>query len=250
MPKIITCASQKGGVHKTTTAVNLSHALALKGKSVALLDLDSQGQCATRLGFDPTSSAYNFLTGQSYELIPALDNLRLIAANSEMVKAERWSYGEVASATSHINELARGYDYLVIDTPPVGIRQEIALRVADILIVPVLCESPSLEGVANILDLARQIGHQQKVIILPSNFDRRWVENEYNVNILRDRFGSAVFQPVLRRLAMAEAVAYGKTCYNYDAPKRQHAIQPIRESFFSLANLVDESEVICSDETP
>ena len=240
MGKIITIAAQKGGVTKTTIAVNLAHALTLLGKKVVLLDLDSQGQCATRLGFDPTSSAFNFLSGQSYELIPALEGLYLIASNSSLIKTEQWGGERVSGAVERIRDLAKDYAYLIIDTPPAGIRQEIGLLVADTLIVPVLCESPSMEGVANILDLAESISHYQQLIIVPSNYDKRWPEHEYNVGILRERFGGgSILSPILRRLAMAEATAYGATCFNYDARKKD--LQPIRDSYMDLATWVIET---------
>jgi cellulose biosynthesis protein BcsQ len=141
-----------------------------------------------------------------------------------------------------MDALVVGYDYVVIDTPPSGLLQELAIRVANALIIPVRLEALGMDGVASTLQMAKQLGQgtggilrsaqgqagqggsfvadvpYPQIVILPTMFDRRLKEHEYNDRQLREAYGDRVAQPVPARVAVAEAHALGRTVWEHDNP--------------------------------
>jgi cellulose biosynthesis protein BcsQ len=258
MAKIITFASAKGGVGKTTGATSIAHGLALEreGKvaNVLLVDFDPQGHDAIALGLDPEPGIFDFfVTGAPLgNLIRATNRpgLHLLPSNSRTRTAETVLRLEssLADLAVRMDALVAGYDYVVIDTPPSGLLQELAIRVADALIIPVRLEALGMDGVASTLQMAKQLqmrnaesgirnarqatgfdadhaveqsairNPKSAIVILPTMFDRRLKEHEYNDRQLREAYGGMVAQPVPARVAVAEAHALGRTVWEHDNP--------------------------------
>src|SRR6201996_3927947 len=167
--KLLAIANQKGGVGKTTTAVNLSTCLAVKGKRVLLIDLDPQGNATSALGLDGTSgkSLYEALIGHAdieQKIVPTrFARLSIIPADLDLAGSEI----EVARLDDHLTRLREvladlsreaGFDYLFLDCPPsLGILMTNALAAADQLLIPLQCEYFALEGLSKIVHLVNQI---------------------------------------------------------------------------------------------
>ena len=167
--KLLAIANQKGGVGKTTTAVNLSTCLAAKGKRVLLIDLDPQGNATSALGLEGTAgkSLYEALIGHAdikQKIVPTrFACLSMIPADLDLAGAEI----EVARLDDHLTRLRdvlaglsqeSGYDYLFLDCPPsLGILMTNALAAADQLLIPLQCEYFALEGLSKVVHLVNQI---------------------------------------------------------------------------------------------
>ena len=232
MVRIVAFASAKGGVGKTTGATSTAHGLAMTGANVLLVDFDPQGQDAIALGLDPEPGVFDwFVTGAPLRNVvreTGRSNLHLLPGNSRTRTAETVLRLEASMAdlAARMKTLAEGYDYVVIDTPPSGLLQELAIRVCDALIIPVRLEALGMDGVANTLQMAKQLGDTQRVpasrpqqlIILPTMYDKRLKEHEYNHRLLLDKHGRRVAQPVPARVAVAETHAVGKTIWEHENP--------------------------------
>jgi len=230
--KIITFASAKGGVGKTTGATSTGHGLALlpasgqaRGStSVLLVDFDPQGQDAIALGLDPEPGVFDwFVTGAPLRNVvreTGRAGLSLLPGNSRTRTAETVLRLEASmeDLAARMRSLAEGYDYAVIDTPPSGLLQELAIRVCNALIIPVRLEALGMDGVANTLQMAKQLGQPQQLIILPTMYDKRLKEHEYNHRLLLDEHGQRVAPPVPARVAVAETHAVGKTIWEHENP--------------------------------
>ena len=191
--KIITISNQKGGVGKTTTSVNLAHSLALHGAQVLLIDLDPQGQCATKLGMDGEMGAFYFLTtaqSSPTEVVfvkqwlreSGRENFKLIPGNS-LTNSAQMILSVQERPVSYVRELLKqfikdGFDYILFDTSPsVGGLQERALWASDLVIVPTATEYASLDALSKTIETMRVLrdtkGWQGGLLgILPTFF--RW----------------------------------------------------------------------------
>jgi chromosome partitioning protein len=231
MPTIITVATRKGGAAKTTTAVHVAHGLALRDAQVLLIDLDSQGQCATWLGRDAEPGLYGAVvqneplrnltrsTGRAgLDLLPG--NSTTIAA-SKHAERERLTFDFLVQA---VEEHPTRYDFIVFDSPPLGWFQEMALVLANTLIVPTPLDALSVEGVASILATAMELRQRREFdqrLILPTFMDNTG-ESNFHVGLLRESFPGSIARPVPRRVAVREAVAFGQTLFEY-APRNEAA---------------------------
>lgn len=237
MAKSIAVANQKGGVGKTTTAVNLAAIVASEGNRVLLVDADPQGNATSGIGIQRGSfrkSLYHSLVLDEPlsavilpSAIPSLDvvpaNKDLAGAEIELVDVERREFRlKKTLATVESN-----YDYIIIDCPPsLGLLTLNALTAANSLLVPIQCEYYALEGVTELFDTLARIRrlHNPGLMIeglLLTMYDERTNLSAAVAADLRDFYGLQVFQVVIpRNVRLAEAPSYGKPIISYDAHSR------------------------------
>lgn len=236
MTTIYTVTSQKGGVAKTTTAVSLAHGLAMQQRDVLLVDFDPQGQSAISLGMDPEPGVFDWLvTDADFDNVArrrVRPGLTLLPGNGRTKTAETVLRSEctIEQLVRTVYAVAGGYDCIVIDTAANGYLQELALRVADVLIVPVRCEALGLDGVAATMQVAKQIGHAQQCVIVPTMYDKRLKEHAYNLDLLQRNYPGHVADPVPARVAVAEAVAMGATVWEHG----NGSIADVRDAYTAL----------------
>lgn len=234
MAKIISIANQKGGVGKTTTAVNLSSALAVLEKKVLLVDCDPQANATSGLGVNPDEleySVYECLLGQvdAENVIYETDtpNLDLLPTRIDLVGAEVELVGE--KDREHflqrvLDPLRDQYEYIIIDcSPSLGLITLNALTASDSVIIPIQSEYFALEGLGKLLNTVRivQTRLNPKLAIeglLITMYDNRLRLARQVVEDVRSHFGSLVFDTIIfRNTKLAEAPSYGKSIIMHDA---------------------------------
>ncbi len=231
--RIIAIANQKGGVGKTTTAVNLGASLAETGHRVLVIDVDPQGNASTGLGIDPTRrsrSTYQVLAAQ-VPLTEAMvetevPGLWAVPSTIDLAGAEIELVSQFARETrlARALEAVRGaFDFVLLDCPPsLGLLTVNALTAADELLVPIQCEYYALEGLGQLLENIRLV--QQSVNprlaltgIVLTMFDPRTRLADQVVAEVREYFGPAVYETVIpRSVRLAEAPGFGRPITLYD----------------------------------
>jgi chromosome partitioning protein len=252
--RIIVIANQKGGVGKTTTAINLAASLAAEEQRTLLVDCDSQGNATGGLGFpkDPTRrTLYHALIlaeplsrivlktqVEGLDIIPADKNL--VGAAVELVSFEAREY----CLRKLLEPIRNEYRYIVLDSPPaLDLLTLNALVASDSVLVPIQCEYLALEGVSELLDTLMRIRRTLNPDlaiegILLTMYDERTTLSRQVSSDLRSFFGSQVFSTVIpRNVRLAEAPSHGKPIIFYDIHSRG------AESYIQLAK-----EVIANDQ--
>ena len=255
LSRVIAITNQKGGVGKTTTAINLGASLAASDLKVLIIDSDPQGNATTGLGITKDAekpSVYHVLLGGTparHALVPTgLDGLSLIpgdknlvGANLELVEITSREF-RLRDAIADIREL---FSYILIDCPPaLDLLTLNALVAADSVLVPIQCEFFALEGISQLMDTIDRVrdSFQHSLAlegILLTMFDDRTNLTRQVANDLKEFFGGDVFHTIIpRSIRLAEAPSFGKPILHYD-PRSRGA-----ESYIKLAK-----EILDHDQT-
>ena len=232
MTKIIAFANQKGGVGKTTTAINIGASLAAIKKRVLLIDLDQQGNAGTGLGFVRAKykqSVYGVIMGTSNIadniLTTAVPNLHLLPSSPELAGAEV-ELLDVENREYRLRDALKPildyYDYILLDCPPaLGHLTLNALNAADSVIIPLQCEFFALEGVSQLVSTINIVQEKWNpklhiLGVLLTMHDKRYSMTRDVEDDVRKTFGDAVFKTVVpRNIRVAEAPSHGKPALFY-----------------------------------
>ena len=248
MSRVIAIANQKGGVGKTTTAINLGAGLAVAEKRTLIIDMDPQGNATSGIGIDKASvsrSIYDVIAGDAamgdvtrekvhfpyLDVIPS--SVDLVGAEVELVERNN---REVVLRNA-VQSVRDQYDYILVDCPPsLGLLTVNTLTAADTVLIPIQCEFYALEGLSQLLNTIRLVQQNlnpalQVEGVLLTMFDQRLNLSRQVAEEAKEYFGSRVFDAVIpRNVRLAEAPSFGKPIVLYDI------LSVGAQSYLALAN--------------
>ena len=234
MGRIIAIANQKGGVGKTTTAINLSACLAEKGQKVLAIDMDPQGNMSSGLGLDKNSvekTIYDLIIGESEveEVLQknALENLDILPANVDLSAAEIELIGideKEYIVKKAIEKIKDAYDYVIIDCPPsLSMLTINAMTTADSVLVPTQCEYYALEGLSQLIHTVELVKERLNPVleiegVVFTMYDARTNLSLQVVENVKDNLQQNIYKTIIpRNIRLAEAPSYGMPINQYDA---------------------------------
>jgi chromosome partitioning protein len=231
--RVISVVNQKGGVGKTTTAVNLATIFAVMGKKVLIIDIDSQGNTSSGLGIKQAErkvTSYNVFSGlnsiQDAILATEVPNLSIVSANTNLAAIELdlihlKNYENIL--VEKLEEIKNAFDYIIIDCPPsLGLITLNALVACDEVLIPMLCDFYSLEGLSHLLKTVEIVEKKMNPGIkiggiLFTMYDKRNKLTEQVENDVRACLGKLVYKTTIpRNVKVSEAPSHGKAAIIYD----------------------------------
>jgi len=224
--KIIAIANQKGGVAKTTSAINIGAGLFILGKRVLLVDLDPQANLTLSLGIkvNKDKTSYELITGKaSFEDVKIdRDGLHIIPSKTSLVRVESDLVSDTESVLKKALQPVQHYDYIIIDTPPsLNILTLNALVAADEVLITVQTQFLAMQGLGDVLktiEAVKQKFNPSLKIggIIATIFTQRKKLHQEVLEEIKKYFGDKVFKTTIRdNIALAEAPSYGKTIFEY-----------------------------------
>ncbi|MBW2221224.1 MAG: ParA family protein [Deltaproteobacteria bacterium] len=256
MGRVICIANQKGGVGKTTTAVNLSASLALGQKKTLLIDIDPQGNASSGVGVDKESVGENIyhVIIEDQELVQVIretpfshlyvapSSIDLIGAEIELVNVP----GREARLKERLTKVAESYDYIIIDCPPsLGLLTVNSLNAAGSVLIPIQCEYYALEGLSQLLNTIKRIKrafnpHLKIEGFLLTMFDKRNKLSHQVACEIKNYFPEKVLRTVIpRNVRLGECPSYGKPVFFYDK------LSAGARSYLELAQIITNGEKNC-----
>lgn len=228
MAHIIAIANHKGGVGKTTAALNIAAGVAMRGYSVLLIDMDAQANLTDTLHLaERRPNIYDVLRGEAMQPIAITEKLHAVPSTLDLAAAEAeltTAIGRERLLLSALQPLSGAYDYVIIDTAPtLGLLTINALTAADAVIIPMQAEYYAIKGIKGLTDI---IANVQRVVnkglhiggVIISQYDTRTTLHRQMRDAIAAQFGTAVFStPVRKGIAIAEAQAAGMDVFTYDA---------------------------------
>ncbi len=253
MGRIIAIANQKGGVGKTTTAINLSACLAEKGQKVLAIDMDPQGNMSSGLGLDKDSidkTIYDMIIGENdvEEVIDhgTIDNLDILPSNVDLSAVEIELIdvdNKEFIVKDAIQKIRDNYDYIIIDCPPsLSLLTINAMTTADSVLVPIQCEYYALEGLSQLIHTVELVKERLNSIleiegVVFTMYDARTNLSLQVVENVKDNLQQNIYKTIIpRNIRLAEAPSYGTPINQYD-PKSAGA-----ENYMRLAEEVIEKK--------
>ena len=253
MGRIIAIANQKGGVGKTTTAINLSACLAEKGKKVLAIDMDPQGNMSSGLGLDKDNiekTIYDMIIGESniedviqkgtienLDIVPS--NVDLSAVEIELIDVEEKEF----IVRNSVQKIKDEYDYIIIDCPPsLSLLTINAMTTADSVLVPIQCEYYALEGLSQLIHTVELVKDRLNSVleiegVVFTMYDARTNLSLQVVENVKDNLQQNIYKTIIpRNIRLAEAPSYGTPINQYDSKSAG------AESYMRLAEEVIEKE--------